>query len=557
MEFEQVKVPAWPSLSRRDVLAGALAASACRQGDVSSIPAHGRRAPVADVHAHFFNLADLPVSGFTTYVLIGQYFPPPAWAEAMIDFITGFAKQFARSARREAATLGRPDELDAPGFGRRAADYVDAVMGAAPASSGADDTLRRSYDALLRDLTTQTGVPAPDAALTLPAASLDTRRAAFTRAARLEELDETVAASGGINPVSAVGDVARTIGWAYLMTQSRQTHVERYLARQRSDDREPRAMVSLLVDYDYWLGDAPAAGSGQMDQILTMGLLRHKFTRRTDLRIFAGICPLRLAVQRATGQPALFDRIKAAHTAGQVHGFKFYPPMGFRATGNAELDNSDFDPPPVRRRTAWDRWREETGNSAPGSLGLALDAALAEVYAYAAAHQVPIVAHAGPGNGAAKGFGERANPKYWERVVGQHNVRLSLGHLVNDAGPFIEAVLGHGSHEGIWSLGAPVRMMNRNQSSPPDVYGDLAYMPELNDEVICRKFFTALAQTFAPGDPKLERILYGTDWIMYAREPRSDSYLRNVERGMRGAGYSGEQIDNILWANAQRFLGVA
>jgi predicted TIM-barrel fold metal-dependent hydrolase len=154
-------------------------------------------------------------------------------------------------------------------------------------------------------------------------------------------------------------------------------------------------------------------------------------------------------------------------------------------------------------------------------------------------------------------YGDRANPKYWERVVKQHRIRLNLGHLVNDAKLFYDAVMKGADRTNVWSLDAPLRMFDRRQADPPDVYGDLAYMPELNDKDDCAKFFAALAKAFTPGDPKLERILFGTDWIMYGREPRSDRFLGNVEQGMRDARYSGEQIGNILWDNAQRFLGPA
>lgn len=543
-------------LSRRTVLAGALATTACAGGRGAAVPPVARK-PLADAHAHFFNLADLPVAGFVTYSIVGNIFPPPAWGEALIDFVTGFAKRFARTARQEAEGLGRDDYLDAATFGRRAADYVDQRLATAPASSAGGRTLGTSYGALLRELAAQTGVPTPDYAIAVPAAAIDTKRAAFTRAARFEEQGETTEAAAGFNPIAAVGEVARTIGWAYLMIQSRRAHIDRYLARQRSDDREPRTVVSLLVDYDYWLDDTPATGSDQIEQIRTMTRLHVDVRDRADIRLFAGVCPLRLAIQRRTGRPALFDQLKAAAAAGQVQGFKLYPPMGFWPTGNGRHDNRDYNPPPARRKTAWDRWRQETGAEGERTLGRALDEALDEVYAHAAAHRVPIVAHSGSGNGAARGYGARANPIHWEPVVARHHIRLSLGHLVNEAKPFVNAVLRGGPRDGVWALDAPVRMLDRRRPDAPDVYADLAYMPELNDEAMCKAFFRALAKTFAPGDPKPERILYGTDWIMYAREARSDSYLRNVEKGMRAAEYGGEQIDNILWNNARRFLGLA
>jgi len=545
------------TVSRRAILLGALAATACHTGEVGTIPsASSARAGAVDAHTHFFNLADLPVAGFVTHVLLGQYTTPPEWAAGMIDFITGMAKRFAKSAQQEANALGILTELDARAFGEAAATYVDERLATASAASGEEADLVQSYEALLRALEEDTDTAVtPSTGGTVAATAVDSKRRAFQRAAEMEERQDAVTA--GFNPVAAVGAVGRTIGWVSLMIRSRETHIKAYLKDQPSSDREPRAMASLLVDYDLWLDDTPAAGSAPLDQIRIMHLLRGRMATRADIRLFAGICPLRLALSRAKGKPALFDDIKGELAAGRVHGFKIYPPMGFRATDNAALDNVDFDPAPSWRVTAWDRWRNETGNIAPHALGQALDAALDEVYAHAARKRVPIVAHAGSGNAAGKGFGARANPIYWERVVARHPICLSIGHLVNDATPFIKAMRGERAKEGVWALDAPLRMLNRNQPNPPDIYGDLAYMPELNDAEICKAFFEELANAFRPGDAKLERILYGTDWIMYGREAHSDQFLSVVERGMRAARYTGEQIDNILWNNGKRFLGVA
>lgn len=547
------------AISRRTMLVTCLVAGACHHAE--GLPPPSTRKPAADMHTHFFNLADLPVKNFITYVIIGKYVIAPQWAEALIDFVTGFAKARAKSAEAEASALGKigqPDttpDMEPAEFGRKAADYVETRLSTLSAASDADGGgLVASYDALLRELAAQTGTPIAANDSAMPASSIDPKQVAFTRAARVEDLDDSITAAGG-NPIAIIGDVTRTIGWAYLMTRSRASHIDRYLARQASADRQPRAIASLLVDYDYWLDDTPSPGSEMMSQIKVMDMLRVRNAARADIRLFAGVCPLRLAIERVTGKSTTFSHIQTAVAEGKVHGIKLYPPMGFRASGNATLTNSAFDAPPERRISAWDKWLIKTGITTEYSLGTALDAALEEIYAYAATNRIPIIVHAGPGNGAAKDFGIRANPLYWEPVVQRHNIRLSLGHLVNDPKAFTKAVFDKGARCDIWALDAPIRMLDRRQDNPPDVYGDLAYMQELNNPGLCAKFFGALRVAFEPGDPKLERILYGTDWIMYAREAQSDRYLGIVEKGMRVANYSGEQIDNILWANAERFLG--
>ena len=127
---------------------------------------------------------------------------------------------------------------------------------------------------------------------------------------------------------------------------------------------------------------------------------------------------------------------------------------------------------------------------------------------------------------------------------------------MNDAAPFVRAVRdGPPYDRSIWSLHASLRMLDRSRPNAPDVYGDLAYMPELvSDPDLCVAFFRALLRIFGPGDPSLSRVMYGTDWIMFGLEGGSEKFLAAVETGMSAAGFSSVQRDNVLWTNANRFL---
>jgi hypothetical protein len=212
-----------------------------------------------------------------------------------------------------------------------------------------------------------------------------------------------------------------------------------------------------------------------------------------------------------------------------------------------------FDPGYAGMTSGYRRWKAAGG----GALGKALDGSLDEFFGYCAAARLPVMAHAGPGNGAGKGYGERANPLGWVAVAGRHAIRLSLGHLVNSARDFVTAARGPRPFpDCVWSLHASVALLDPSRGDlKATVYGDLGYMPELiNDPALATEFFRSLRDVFGRADPQLTRILYGTDWIMMGHERNNSRYLEAVVAAMGRAGYSEEQKHNILYANARRFL---
>lgn len=508
-----------------------------------------------------FNHADLPIAGFLTHVFYARYIGiPPRWSAAVIDLFGGLLKSLAPSAASELARLDTKTlpvmEFTEKVAGEIRTKRLSAATRMRPMPEYATESdLRESYDALAAALLEETGIARGDG----PADQDGSLIAAVRKAAEEAQSDAGPGArdtsQSRMRDGDLFGSAARTMGWGFLMARSRREHLAAYLARFVSDDRAPRRVTALLVDYDYWLDDHPKAGSAPLDQIKVMHRIRQIAKPRVVVEVFAGVCPLRLAIETAKRCPRLFDDLKSAHRDGLVQGFKLYPPMGFRPWGNSDLGDADFDPPPAWRRTAADLWREASPNS-PDTLGQALDSALAEIYSYAASASVPVVAHAGPGNQAGPAYGKRASPEFWEKVVEQYPIRLSLGHLVNEAGPFITAVAkGPPYPDCIWALHGSLRMLDRRPNNAPDVYGDLAYMPELIDDAgLARDFFAALAMAFGPGDPELTRIVFGTDWIMLGRERHNSRFLRAVEKGIHAANYTPTQMENVLFANGNRFL---
>jgi hypothetical protein len=269
------------------------------------------------------------------------------------------------------------------------------------------------------------------------------------------------------------------------------------------------------------------------------------------MRLYAGLCPLKYAIERLRPGQTTFNRLLDAHAAGAVFGFKMYPPMGFRPIGNAVLADADFDPKSPGRRTALDLWKNA---GAPKPLGQALDDALRDIFRICAARRIPIMAHAANSNGAGPGYAERANPLYWLAVAREFPIRLTLGHLVDGVAPFLAAVEQGITPPNVWSLFTSTKLLDPRFPGAT-VYGDLGYTEELLDNPdLARRFFVALRAAFGQRDPDLTRVLYGTDWIMLGLERHDERYLECVLQGMHDARYSPTQQQNILGTNLRRFL---
>jgi predicted TIM-barrel fold metal-dependent hydrolase len=560
-------------LDRRTLLAAAAGGGvSIAGGQVWAAPT----SPVADAHIHVFNGSDLPVGHFVQYVFLPDRYPQlPPWADAIGDFIVNVIKPLAITVRKEAgqpavaAALTSGTDVTPELFGQVAGDYVaersrppgSAARGAAPF----DPAMAASYRELMKGIAggpvgmlQQFSTDPRTGSLRMGPADRVLLRGAFTAVARMSEAP---ARRGGVNlellnPLATLDALGRLIGWLYLMTRSRQTHIDKYLSDYATPGAAPKLVVNHLVDYDRWLDDGPSTDSPHIEQVALMATLAQRNKAKVDLRTFAGFCPLKNALETAVDPSnTTLAAFQAAYGRGELAGFKIYPPMGFRAFNNTELKDEDFARP-AGADVVLKQWRA-VAKDAP--LGAALDASLLGFYRWCAKSDIPLQAHGGPGNQAAPGFGERANPIFWEaaqkRLASEGlGLRLNIGHLVHDVPAFIAAVdAGPPYPKAVWALDASIRMLGAGPKGT--IYGDLAFMPELVDDATLRtKFFKALKTAFGPVDPDLRHVLYGTDWILLRLEHDSMDFLGAVIQGMTDAGYTETEKTNILYANARRFL---
>ncbi|MDA7946544.1 MAG: amidohydrolase [Hyphomicrobiaceae bacterium] len=480
--------------------------------------------PIVDAHCHIFNALDVPAFQFITKVFLPHY-----------------AVHLDSSNRRKLESKIRDASADmlgrTPGF-----EQERAVLEARLAGESEAEALASVAD--------------------LPKFARGSARSCFGA----DVADNIVAIK---NLVS-------------ILTQFRHKNFEALV--MTNAHKEPHVRVALytpsMVDMDYWLGAASAHDNviGDIDsgvqsmhqssprqQVELMEMIQRLHPGRCHG--FVSFCPWRQAddafhnAQVGEESPArrrtALETVEDAILNRGFLGVKLYPPMGFRALGNAEIQLEGFP-------------ADAAGTPFAGAFGQHLDEALRALYVFCVKHDVPIMAHAAPSNGAGSydagdadmGYEERAHPKYWARVLaepGLSNLRLNLAHFGD----------GHHPQKTVeWR-----EVIGDLMDAYPNVYTDLSHYPELvMDNFIgigqrCREAAETLGQirkSFLAGErgvKRAQRILYGSDWSMLAKEYYYADYLPVVahmyRRKIYGVGAGAKQNARaFLSYNAREFLGL-
>ena len=73
-----------------------------------------------------------------------------------------------------------------------------------------------------------------------------------------------------------------------------------------------------------------------------------------------------------------------------------------------------------------------------------------------------------------------------------------------------------------------------------------------------RKLGRQMRQYVSEFDPKLDRLLYGSDWIMLGKEPRNESYATDLVGFLKSeVGLTPQTMEHVLRLNTISFLGLA
>lgn len=368
------------------------------------------------------------------------------------------------------------------------------------------------------------------------------------------------------------------------------------------EDQRLALTTPALLDIRYWLdarrhSNCAVDGSminpdsftcedaSQANQTRLMRSLSVLYEGR--LHAFVGYCPWRhvdveqrpKTAEAREGHPLRDVGAKAINERGLI-GFKLYPPMGFRAIGNAAFDKNGQHPEPLKNADF---------KVYSKRFGVLIDEALLHFYEFCIDNDVPIMAHCGFSNaswigprGKHQSFAQRASPQYWLNLLSGNfdhpnaelaarvkskiaRLRLNLSHF---------AFLGEGLKEtgkdpkDDWAT--PMKAL---LSSYPNTYADIAYivapLTSRNAGNPCadadkwfafmKAFLTPAAGT-APAYPLWQKLMYGSDWYMSAQEKFHWNSLnvfasRWVDVVPDGVD-KGRAVAAFVSGNAIRYLGL-
>ena len=227
----------------------------------------------------------------------------------------------------------------------------------------------------------------------------------------------------------------------------------------------------------------------------------------------------------AANQDAL-DRIRdAVHRRGFL-GVKLYPSHGFRPAGNRRAPGPDGTPLGPARGDHYDQ-------------------ALDQLFALCAADDIPITAHGASGGAVAHpAMADNAHPRHWDPVLARHPLRLNLAHL----GGYWHVGQGGAS----WTLAIAERM-RRHAGLYTDLSFQLIFGP--GRKRMRRRHRDGLRELVADPAGLGSRLLYGSDWHMFAAARRSDRYDRRMREHLEDA--VGDALTReVMGPNALRFLGL-
>ena len=213
------------------------------------------------------------------------------------------------------------------------------------------------------------------------------------------------------------------------------------------------------------------------------------------------------------------ESVKRGLAAGAI-GVKFYPPSGFRASGNT-LPN-DPGIPSILKPGARMRWLSRYKDLTSARLDDLND----KLFAYCELNDIPIFTHCTPkGFEADEDYGKMADPAFWAPVLEKYKkLRLCFGHSGGHAFWFPQAAAD--AEEVRFG-----RMVADLCLKHPNVYCEVGYLEQILKPGDRELFKNRLKEqidrpsTAPTGSWKLgNKIMYGSDWHMIHKEKGHEQY---------------------------------
>jgi hypothetical protein len=472
-----------------------------------------------DTHAHVFNGTDLQIGDFISEVLVNE---PGTWGEviaAVGSLIQNLNWDSAPDGSKEMVALDAISKALQNCDTSHAQTLLEAMRQTAYAVGRAQLQSAVLESPISLTLSEHARVQS------LAAASDAHMRAALELAQYVEALPESVTdyrsslqTQKHAQSLSSLVDMGRRyLDFALQNFQYRYVSVHDYLALyNQPGTRVVDLLVPSLVDFDFGLAKGQPTRTSFDVQIEVMR--RIAVLTRGRVHSFAPFCPMRevayaLGIQQTFSSLAL---VKDAVENKGCMGVKLYPPMGFAAIGNAEVQSANG--PGFWHRAWLPDWMNKP------DMGQRLDDAMRELLAWCEADGVPVMAHTGPSNVVSPDFKQLTDAKYWALALDEFpRLRVNFGHFGDT----------HPVENGIARARSFAALMRGDPGAPGAfAYADAAYFVEVTttEPSMLSDLQTLYEETAEKGNAALaNRLLYGTDWEFTIIESGISTYLSGFE----------------------------
>lgn len=460
---------------------------------------------IADIHCHVFNAKDIPVFGFVKYVAMGGIkFPGVAtFIGILVNTISAVAT---------------------PGYKQEEARLVKLLNNTNKALlTQVDEEERINLKVFKATFNQQIDdIHAQEKNKMLSSDGIELM-AQIRKEANVSSHDKSLVIDWFERLTGIPSMLGRYLLWGYKMTQYRYQHIKEIKRTYPAI----KLFTPALVDFDRWFASNQQGADTQasIKQQMQLSILHNKLNNGS-IHPFVPFDPLR---DVETGGQVYIDTVNYIERFGAI-GIKLYPPMGFRVYENANIDFCRLD---------------------IDNLGAKLDESLMKMYSYCHKHDIPILAHTAHSNYNLKCevHKGRANPIYWRKVLKKFNgLRVNMGHFAT------HSLLGNK-----WS-----RTIRHLMLEYPNVYADFSHIEGFGNPKYDNQFFSALHQFLDVGSEQkkqrlLSRFLYGSDWIMLAKERISKGYFAHVVKlfDQEFSQLNNNEIrNNFIGGNAFLYLGL-
>lgn len=520
-------------------------AGGCRWSEQTpSEPGVSVDAELIDVHCHVFNASDLPMVRFVTQV-VGKIYPEQGEVKTFDVRDSGIADHAVKLLLRVMGSNSAPTA-------REEVSFLDGKTSSASTpltETAAKERGRQVTADYINELIQANGGPdimaAPSGQRNKTTGGQlfleELMRASGTMAPMDKQLSPQIAKTMSINLFRGISTIGRYLQWFSLFRLYRHTLVDILVKDTKAQGFEPKLLTPAIIDYDEWLYE-DVTRSPLDDQIEVMDRIARR-TTGPAVHGYLGYDPLREVLYRA-GRRRI-SPLHLARKALEAHGFvgiKLYPPMGFRP-----LKNEGPYHAPIERELGI------TGKA----LSRELDSALNDLYRLCEELDAPVLAHGADTNASGDKYSSRADPAYWLPVFSQYkSLRVCIAHFGGFDTPSAgkkKSDLPTSSWE--WVLGGQFKA----KASQP-VFADLSYFSEIINAKPARrqKIADALKVFVETFDPKVEHLLFGTDWLMLGQEAGYKSYIKQVNAFLKDdCGWPDDARRRFFSENACRFLPLA